>query len=309
MTTLKINSVNISEQKGTVKKPVKRIALTHAGVGDDAHAGDWHRQVSLLGTESIQKFEKQNNRTISYGEFAENITTTGFPLYDMRPLDLLKNGYVEMQVTQIGKKCHGDNCAIFQEIGNCVMPKEGIFARVIRGGELAEGMKLTYHPKTFNVLVITLSDRASKGEYKDKSGPFVAKQLKDFFHYHNRYCRIENKVIPDHAYTLKETLLKAVNKPYDLIVTTGGTGIGSRDITTPVIRKTISRELKELTDYVKYQHAERIPAALLSTSIAGVINKTMVLSLPGSTKAVKEYLHITEKSLMHAFYMLHGLGH
>ena len=91
MNKLKILSVNISEQKGTIKKSVESIELTATGVSNDAHAGKWHRQVSLLGTESIAKFEAKAGRKINFGEFAENITTEGFLLYKMHPLDRIKN--------------------------------------------------------------------------------------------------------------------------------------------------------------------------------------------------------------------------
>ncbi|MCF6184559.1 MAG: MOSC domain-containing protein, partial [Bacteroidales bacterium] len=124
--TGKVISVNISEKKGVVKLPVRQIKLYEKGVKNDAHAGNWHRQVSLLAKESIKRFEKVLKREITYGEFAENITTEGLVLYDMKPGDKIKIGKnVLLEVTQIGKKCHGDGCAIFTAVGKCVMPKEG----------------------------------------------------------------------------------------------------------------------------------------------------------------------------------------
>jgi len=116
---IKVLSVNTSEKKGTIKKPVESIQLNETGVNGDAHSGRWHRQISLLATESITKFASEAGRTISYGEFAENITTSGLLLHECRPLDRFMNDMVELEVTQIGKKCHGDNCSIFKEIGNC----------------------------------------------------------------------------------------------------------------------------------------------------------------------------------------------
>ena len=136
MNKIKIISVNISEKKGTVKHPVDSITLNKTGVVNDAHSGNWHRQVSMLGTESIHKFSKESNRPIKYGEFAENITTQGIILHHSNILDRFHVGDVVLEVTQIGKKCHGDSCAIFKEVGSCVMPKEGIFCRVIHGGTL-----------------------------------------------------------------------------------------------------------------------------------------------------------------------------
>jgi len=140
-------SVNISEKKGTIKTPREQIELNEQGVLNDAHAGDWHRQVSLLADESIRSFEAKLGRRIEFGEFAENITTQGIILYKTKPGDQLLIGDTVLEVTQIGKKCHGDNCQIFQLVGNCVMPKEGIFAKVIKQGLIKPGDKVTYVKK------------------------------------------------------------------------------------------------------------------------------------------------------------------
>jgi len=144
MNTIKVLSVNISEEKGVVKKPVDQIVITEKGIEDDAHAGDWHRQISLLAKESIDKFEEELGRKLEFGEFAENITTEGITLYTMKPGDKLFIGDVEMEVTQIGKKCHGDGCAIFSQVGKCVMPKEGIFAKVLKTGIVKPGDDIIY---------------------------------------------------------------------------------------------------------------------------------------------------------------------
>ena len=141
---MRVVSVNISEKKGTIKIPVEAIELTATGVRGDAHAGEWHRQVSLLAKESNKKFAIAAKREVAYGEFAENITTEGIVLHKTIPGDRLIIGETELEITQIGKKCHGDNCAIFREIGSCVMPKEGIFARVIKGGVVRAGDEVVY---------------------------------------------------------------------------------------------------------------------------------------------------------------------
>lgn len=145
---IKVVSVNISKEKGTIKTPVPEILLTDKGVEGDAHAGDWHRQVSLLALESVKKWGTQAGREVAYGEFAENITTEGIILYETNPGDRLIIGDTELEVTQIGKKCHGSGCAIFREVGNCVMPKEGIFAKVISTGKVKSGDKIIYQKKS-----------------------------------------------------------------------------------------------------------------------------------------------------------------
>jgi MOSC domain-containing protein YiiM len=127
-------SVNRSEKKGTIKLPFPFIILDNKGVSNDAHAGDWHRQVSLLAIESITRFEKKLGREIACGEFAENITTQAIELHTIPIGAQLSIGEVVIEVTQIGKKCHGTGCEIFNQVGDCVMPKEGIFCKVVKGG-------------------------------------------------------------------------------------------------------------------------------------------------------------------------------
>ncbi len=106
---------------------------------------------------------------------------TGSSCHETHPFDRFLIGDAELEVTQIGKECHGDNCAIFREVGNCVMPKEGIFCRVLRPGKVKAGDQVTFIPRIYKLMVITLSDRASRGIYEDKSGPRVVALMEDFF--------------------------------------------------------------------------------------------------------------------------------
>ena len=134
----KVVSINISKDKGVIKEPIKEgMFLEHFGLKDDAHAGDWHRQVSLLAEESIDKMKKTLPE-LKHGDFAENITTEGLVLYELPIGTILKVGQVILKVTQIGKECHA-GCAIKQQVGKCVMPKEGIFATVEKSGIIKEG--------------------------------------------------------------------------------------------------------------------------------------------------------------------------
>lgn len=298
-------SVNISKKKGTIKVPVSQIELNETGVEGDAHSGKWNRQVSLLGTESFDSFELQAGRKLAYGEFAENITTTGIVLNQTHPLDRFRIGGAELEVTQIGKHCHGDGCAIYREVGNCVMPKEGIFCRVIKSGIIQAGDKVEYLPRVFNIKVITLSDRASTGEYTDRSGPAVAQLLNDFFDSMLWKTNIEREVLPDDADFLKE-IFDHLNG-IDMIFTTGGTGIGPRDITVDVVEPLLEKKLPGIMEMIRTRYGTDNPAVLLSRGVAGVIGETLVYTLPGSVKAVEEYLSEIVKTLKHSIYMLHGL--
>jgi len=302
---IEVVSLNISEKKGTVKNPVDKIILDKNGVVGDAHAGQWNRQVSLLSQESIKKFEKQINRKIGFGEFAENITTQGINLFETLPLDRLVIGECEIEVTQIGKKCHGTSCQIFKTTGDCIMPKEGVFARVVKGGEIIKGVALQYIPRIFKVLVVTLSDRASKGEYKDISGPILMDEIGKFMQGNNRNHKSDYIVISDDQEKLIDVLYDYAK--YDIIFTTGSTGLGPRDIAPDAILPFIDKEIPGIMDMIRMKYGMEKPKALISRSIAGVKDRTLIYALPGHPKAIKEYTAEIFKTLQHSLYMLHGL--
>jgi len=131
-------AVCISENKGERKKPVEAVELReNHGIVGDGHAGDWHRQVSLLAQESIDKM-RALGLDVNAGDFAENITTSGIDLVSLPIGSRLQIGDTLLEVTQIGKECH-TRCAIYYQAGDCVMPKEGIFAKVISGGMIRPG--------------------------------------------------------------------------------------------------------------------------------------------------------------------------
>jgi MOSC domain-containing protein YiiM len=134
----RVVAVCVSERKGERKRPVPSVTLMeNHGVVGDAHAGEWHRQVSLLAMESIEKMRRKG-LSVSTGDFAENITTEGIQLTELPVGARLRLGEVVLEVTQIGKECHA-RCAIYHQAGDCVMPKEGIFSKVLRAGIVAPG--------------------------------------------------------------------------------------------------------------------------------------------------------------------------
>nr|WP_206154699.1 MOSC domain-containing protein [Clostridium beijerinckii] len=135
----KVLSINISEKKGVIKTPIKEgLFIEEHGLKDDAHAGKWHRQVSLLAQESIDKMIKMGISDLDAGKFAENITTEGIVLHELPVGTRLKIGETVQEVTQIGKECH-KGCAIKNQVGTCIMPTEGIFTRIIQGGVIKSG--------------------------------------------------------------------------------------------------------------------------------------------------------------------------
>ena len=135
----KVLEINISDKKGIVKTPINEgNFIVDFGLEGDAHGGDWHRQISLLGNESIDKMRKEGVEDLEFGSFAENITTEGIVLYELPVGTKLKIGDTIQEVTQIGKECH-TGCAIATKVGKCVMPKEGIFTKVLKAGKVKVG--------------------------------------------------------------------------------------------------------------------------------------------------------------------------
>jgi molybdopterin adenylyltransferase len=304
---LEVISVNVSERKGTIKTPAERVAIDSNGVVGDAHAGPWQRQVSLLGQESIERFSQKLGRKILPGEFAENLTVAGLDLSVVAVLDRFRFGGVELEVTQIGKQCHGKGCAIFQQVGQCVMPAEGIFTRVVSGGELAAGALGEHLPRPLSLLILTLSDRAAAGVYEDRSGPRALELLQNWLAGKRWHGRIEAKILPDDAGRLREEIQRAKTAGVDVIVTTGGTGLGPRDITPETAAAMCDKLIPGIMENIRMKFGSTVPNALLSRSIAGVAGNTQIYTLPGSVRAVEEYLGEILKTLEHAILMLHGL--
>ena len=222
-------------------------------------------------------------------------------------LDKIIINNVRLMVTQIGKECHGNSCAIFREVGKCVMPEEGIFCRVEHGGKVKKGDTIVHEVRPFKIFVLTVSDRASKGEYADKSGPEIETRVKDFFKDKRWHIDINRQIVPDDKSAIEAELKTAIDNFVDVIITTGGTGIGPRDITPEVIEKFCDKILHGFMEFIKIKYAANNPRALLSRSIAGVHGNTLVYALPGSVKAVNEYMNEILVTLEHALLMLHGI--
>jgi molybdopterin adenylyltransferase len=161
-------------------------------------------------------------------------------------------------------------------------------------------------PAIYNVSIITLSDRASKGEYNDLSGRNIEEAVITFFNDTGKQYRIERILIPDDAVKLRQKVLKASHDS-ELIFTTGGTGIGARDITVETIRPLLDKEIPGVMEFIRVKYGFENPNALLSRGVAGIIGKCLIYTLPGSMKAVDEYMNEILKTLDHTIYMLYGI--
>jgi molybdopterin adenylyltransferase len=161
-------------------------------------------------------------------------------------------------------------------------------------------------PERFKVLVITLSDRAYRGEYQDLSGPFIKSSLTGFFESSGWLADIKVTLMPDDAEMLRKTLIKAGSE-YNIIMTTGGTGIGPRDITVETVKPLLSKEIPGIMEFVRIKYGTEKPNALLSRGVAGILGNSLIYTLPGSVRAAGEYMTEIIKTLHHTLLMQYGI--
>ena len=300
-----VRAVCISPGKGTVKRPVdKGVFIPDYGIENDAHAGKWHRQVSLLSYDSVQAFNRKG-AGVTDGDFGENLLVEGIDLKALPAGSVLKAGTVTLRMTQIGKECHSD-CEIRRRTGDCIMPREGVFAEVLEGGEIRAGDEMTAElpdpGRPFRAAVITLSDKASRGEREDASRPAAAEMLEAA-----GYEVIETILLPDEPELLKKELCRlADRRQADLIVTSGGTGFSPRDQTPEATLAVADRNAPGIAEYIRMRSMEITTRAMLGRGVSVIRKGTLIVNLPGSPKAVRESLEVVLPVLPHAVETLSG---
>jgi len=161
-------------------------------------------------------------------------------------------------------------------------------------------------PEKFEVLIITLSDRAHRGEYEDLSGPRIREILSGYLSSLKWEYSVKLTLIPDDAVILRE-LLTSAGSIYNIIITTGGTGIGPRDITVETVTPLLTKEIPGIIEFIRIKYGTEKPNALLSRGVAGIIGKSLIYTLPGSVRAVDEYMTEILKTLKHTVYMQYGI--
>jgi molybdenum cofactor synthesis domain-containing protein len=161
-------------------------------------------------------------------------------------------------------------------------------------------------PEKTEVLVVTLSDRAYKGEYEDLSGPRIVELISEFLSSLMWEYSVNLTLIPDDQFILKELLIKSCDK-YNIIFTTGGTGIGPRDITVETVTPLLTKEIPGIMEYIRIRYGTEKPNALLSRGVAGIIGQSLIYTLPGSVRAVEEYMTEILRTLKHTVYMQYGI--
>lgn len=299
----KLIAICTSEKKGTQKEPVESAVLREDhGIAGDAHAGNWHRQVSLLGLEKIEAF-RAKGADVDFGAFGENLIIEGFDFRNLPVGTRFAIGDALLEMTQIGKECHS-HCAIFHMVGDCIMPREGVFAKVIRGGQIKAGDEVTeIKPdpnRPFTAAWITLSDKGSQGLREDESGPLIGKILEE-----NGYDVVETILIPDEEDILKKELTRlADQRQVNLVMTTGGTGFAPRDITPEATAAVCERMTPGISEAIRAYSMTKTPRAMLSRAVSGIRGKTLIINLPGSPKAVRESMEFIMSSLQHGLEIL-----
>jgi molybdenum cofactor synthesis domain len=296
----KVVAVNISTKTGVIKKPVESAHLVEKlGIEGDAHAGNWHRQVSLLDQASVDKMTALGVEGLTPGIFAENITTEGIALHALPIGTRLRVGETELEVTQIGKECHA-HCQVYQQVGMCIMPTEGIFTIVIRGGEIRAGDAIEVL-NGVRAAVITLSDKGAAGLREDKSGPALVEALR------GHALVTEHFVIPDEFDQIKAELCRLADSGnLDLILTTGGTGLAPRDVTPEATLAVVERLAPGIPEAMRAESRKITDRAMLSRAQAGVRGRTLIVNLPGSPKGAVECLQVFLPVLAHAVETLRG---
>ena len=296
----KVIAINISDKKGVIKHPVpKANFVVNFGIEGDAHTGTWHRQVSLLDQSSVDRMIAKGAKGLVPGIFAENITTEGLELFTLPIGTKLKVGEVLLEVTQIGKECH-QHCQIYYQVGTCAMPIEGIFTRVLQGGEVEAGAEITVLP-VIKGAVVTLSDKGFQGLREDKSGPALVKRLEGLVDI------IETHILPDDQAEIEALLIDLADSgELDLIFTTGGTGLAPRDVTPEATRAICDRMVPGIPEAMRAASAKITDRAMLSRAAAGTRKKTLIINLPGSPKAAVECLEVFLPVINHAVETLRG---
>ncbi len=303
----RVTAICVSGRRGTQKDAVKSASFsTQWGIDGDAHGGAWHRQVSLISADSIGKFNDRG-ANVAPGAFGENLIVEGIDFRSLAVGTLLGCNGVILEMTQIGKQCH-NHCRIYDKVGDCIMPREGVFSKVVQGGVINEGDEMTIlqraQPLPWQAAVITLSDKGARGEREDKSGPLISERLKA-----EGYDVLEQIVLPDDRTALEDTLIRLCDQRQpDLILTTGGTGFSRRDITPEATIAVADRLAPGVAEAIRAASMAITARAMLSRGASVIRGKTLIINLPGSPKACAESMDAFLAVIPHGLELLRGEG-
>ena len=304
----RVEAICTSVKKGEKKTPQPTAHfLADRGIEGDAHAGPWHRQLSLLRAEDIEAMRLRALPGLKPGDFAENLVVSGVDLGALGLGSRLRiGGEAEVTVTQLGKACHR-RCAIYYQAGDCIMPRLGVFARVLRGGTVSTGNDvevLEIVPRQlYQAVVLTISDRCSRGEATDTAGPDVRQLLENCLRAHT----YATEIIPDERDRIAARLRHySEGHSIDLVLAVGGTGFAPRDVTPEAATAVIERPTPGLDEAMRRASLEKTPRAMLSRAVSGIRNGTLIITLPGSGRGATENLQAILPALEHGLAKLRG---
>jgi molybdenum cofactor synthesis domain-containing protein len=325
-----------SLKRGTAKIQVEQAELVENwGIRGDAHAGDWHRQISILPVEKINEFNRRG-AGVSFGSFGENLIVEGIDPQLFQIGTCFAVGESILEITQIGKQCH-HHCAIYKKMGECIMPRDGVFAKVRKGGVIRSGDEVrmvsdetevsdgcdseqrknggrtdvSEHREKFSVsaeektvpfscAVVTVSDRGFSGQRDDESGACIVRRLEN-----EGYRICERIIVPDDQKRISAELIRLADEAgADLIITTGGTGFSPRDVTPEATLEVATRNVPGIAEVIRAESFKITRRAMLSRAVSVIRNRTLIINLPGSARAVDECLDIILDELYHGLNIL-----
>lgn len=299
-----VKAICMSEKRGIQKVCVESAEFQkNFGIVGDAHGGDWHRQVSLLSAEQIEAFN-QKGAEVQPGAFGENLVVEGFDFRNFPVGTTFQCNEVILEMTQVGKECHS-HCRIYHKMGECIMPKEGVFAEVVHGGVISVGDEMHIIEKADSrctAAVVTLSDKGVKGEREDTSGPLISKMLEAA-----GYRVVERILLPDEQSQIEQELVRlSDSRQVNLILTTGGTGFSERDRTPEATLAVATRNAPGIAEAIRAYSLSITGRAMLGRGASVIRNRSLIVNLPGSRKAVKESLEYILPYLEHGIRILTG---
>lgn len=294
----RIVSVNAAQNKGERKSPAdSAVLIAGLGVDGDAHYGG-ERQVSLLAQESIDK-GIASGVELSPGDFGENLTVEGIDLLSSGTgWRLLAGKDAILQISGIGKVCDHP-CSIGQRLGDCIMPREGVFAKVLRGGTVYPGDAVEVTPLRVGA-VLTSSDRCARGKRQDESGQLLVGLLQGL-----GIIVADYSILPDEEAQLSGKLKFLADRcALDIILTTGGTGLSPRDRMPEATLSILESHASGISEAIRQEGMRHTPLACLSRGVSGLRGRTLVLNLPGSKRAIEESSTLLRTIIPHALGIL-----
>lgn len=293
-----IRAICLSPEKGTPKRPRERALLvTGHGIEGDAHAGDWDRQVSLLPLEKIEEFRRAG-ALVGFGDFGENLVVEGVDWDALVVGTRLRCGGAVLAITRFGKECHS-RCRIYDSMGDCIMPRHGVFARVLAGGEVRVGMAVEA-AGDFSVALLTVSDKGSAGLREDASGDAMRDMAQAA-----GLTVAAREIVPDDLDAIAGALLRfSDGLGVSLVLTSGGTGFSPRDVTPEATLRVVERLCPGIPEAMRALSLAVSKRAMLSRAVAGIRGRTLIVNLPGSPRAVRECLGFVLDELLHGLEVL-----